>query len=216
MITLYGFAISNYYNKIKFALMEKEIGFIEERVAPSQDEAVLKRSPLGKIPFIKTPEGYLSESQAILDYLEESFPAHPLYPADAFDRAKCREFILHLELNVEQVARRLYTEAVFGNNVSAATKEDVKAKLTTGLKALAKLMALKPYALGDNFSAADIAAWPHLQLISFASQKIYDEDLVAIYIPGVERYFKRIESRHYAQKVAEDRAAALAEFFQGK
>ena len=126
MITLYGSAISNYYNKIKLALMEKEIAFLEEAVPPSQDEFVLKRSPLGKIPFIQTPEGYLSESQAILEYLEESFPEHPLYPADAFDRAKCREFIQHLELNVELIARRLYMEAIFGATVSSETKEEVK------------------------------------------------------------------------------------------
>ena len=34
MITLYGSAISNYYNKIKLALMEKEIAFREEPSCP--------------------------------------------------------------------------------------------------------------------------------------------------------------------------------------
>jgi glutathione S-transferase len=81
MVTLYGSAISNYYNKIKLALMEKEIAFLEELVVPSQDEAMLKLSPLGKIPFIKSNDGYLSESQAILEYLEDTFPVNPLYPA---------------------------------------------------------------------------------------------------------------------------------------
>lgn len=74
MITLYGGAISNYYNKIKLALMEKGIAFLEELVLPSQDEAILKLSSLGKIPYIKSDDGYLSESQAILEYLEDAFP----------------------------------------------------------------------------------------------------------------------------------------------
>ncbi|MDD2801868.1 MAG: glutathione S-transferase, partial [Methylococcales bacterium] len=121
MITLYGIAISNYYNKIKWAMMEKEIAFLEEFVAPGQTDAVLKRSPLGKIPFIKTADGYLSESQAILEYLEDSYPEHPLYPSDAFERAKTREFIQHLELNVELIARRIYSQAVFGGTVSSET-----------------------------------------------------------------------------------------------
>jgi len=108
MVTLYGSAISNYYNKIKLALMEKEIAFLEELVSPSQDEAMLMLSPLGKIPFIKSDDGYLSESQAILEYLEDAFPANSLYPSEAFERAKCREFIQHLELNIELIARRLY------------------------------------------------------------------------------------------------------------
>jgi len=216
MITLYGSAISNYYNKIKLALMEKEIAFLEELVAPSQDEAMLKLSPLGKIPFIKSNDGYLSESQAILEYLEDTFPANPLYPAEAFERAKCREFIQHLELNVELIARRLYAEAFFSRTVSQEIKDEVRAKITSGLTGLARLMKLSPYALGDKFTAADVAAWPHLQLVSIATQKIYGQNLVVKYIPGIEAYIKMIESRPYAQKIGEDRTAALAAKLQNK
>jgi len=213
MITLYGIAISNYYNKIKWAMMEKEIAFLEEFVAPGQTDAVLKRSPLGKIPFIKTADGYLSESQAILEYLEDSYPEHPLYPSDAFERAKTREFIQHLELNVELIARRIYSQAIFGGTVSSETIDEVKVKLEAGLKGLARLIKLEPYALGSEFSAADIVAWPHLQLVSFASQKIYGTDLVSEHIPGIDAYIKLIESRPYAQQVGNDRNAALTAFF---
>jgi glutathione S-transferase len=216
MITLYGVAISNYYNKIKFALMEKDIAFIEEFTPPSQSEDLLQRSPLGKIPFIKTSDGYLSESQAILEYLEDTFPEHPLYPADAYERGKCREFIQHLELNVELIARRLYGEALFGSSVSQETKDEVRTKLDTGLKGLAKLLKLSPYALGDRFSTADIVAWPHLQLVGFATQKIYGENLVTTHIPGIEAYIQLIESRPHAQIVSADRAKALEAFFSSK
>lgn len=216
MITLYGLAISNYYNKIKFVLLEKNISFVEESLPPSQNDAMLKRSPLGKIPFIKTEDGYLSESQAILEFLEDSFPDNPLYPADAFQRGKCREFIQHLELNVELIARRLYSEAIFGGTVSDETKNEVKTKVEAGLTGLARLMKLSPYALGDAFSAADIVAWPNLQLVSLATQNIYGNDLVAEHIPGIEDYIKLIESRPHAQTVGNDRAAALEAFFQQK
>ncbi|WP_446809428.1 glutathione S-transferase family protein [Methylomonas sp. 2BW1-5-20] len=216
MITLYGVAISNYYNKIKFALMEKDIAFIEEFTPPGQSEELLQRSPLGKIPFIKTSEGYLSESQAILEYLEDAFPENPLYPADAYERGKCREFIQHIELNVELIARRLYAEALFGDTVSPETKDEVRAKLDRGLMGLAKLLKLAPYALGDSFSAADIVAWPHLQLVGFATQKIYGENLVNTHIPGIEAYIQLIESRPHAQIVGVDRTKALAAFFRKK
>ncbi|MDD2660478.1 MAG: glutathione S-transferase family protein [Methylococcales bacterium] len=216
MITLYGSPISNYYNKIKLALMEKEIAFLEEPVAPSQDEAILKLSPLGKIPFIKSDDGYLSESQAILEYLEDAFPAKPLYPEKVFERAKCWEFIQHLELNVELIVRRLYAEAFFGRTVSQEIKNEVRAKITLGLTGLARLMKLSPYALGDRFTAADVAAWPHLQIVSFVTQKIYSQNLVVEYIPGVEAYIKLIESRPYSQKIGKDRTAALAAKLQNK
>ena len=216
MITLYGSPISNYYNKIKLALLEKEVAFLEQPVAPSQNEAMLRRSPLGKIPFIKCDDGYLSESQAILEYLEDAFPANPLYPKKVFERAKCREFIQHLELNVELIARRLYAEAFFGRTVSQEIKDEVKAKITAGMTGLVGLIKLSPYALGDRFTAADVVAWPHLQMVSIATQKIYGQNLVVQYIQGVAAYIKLIESRPYVQKIGEDRMAALAVKLQNK
>ena len=216
MITLYGVAISNYYNKVKLALMEKEIAFIEEFTPPSQSEELLQKSPLGKIPFIKTDDGYLSESQAILEYLEDAFPANPLYPADPYLRGKCREFIQHIELNVELIARRIYGEALFGGTASQETKDEVLKKVESGLIGLGKLMKRSPYALGSEFSAADVVAWPHLQLVGFTTEKVYGENLVTKYLPGAEAYINQVESRPYAAKVQEDRAAALAAFFKNR
>jgi glutathione S-transferase len=51
MITLCGFGVSNYYNKLKSILLEKEIPFQERVVYPWQRELFWKSSPLGKIPF---------------------------------------------------------------------------------------------------------------------------------------------------------------------
>ena len=144
MITLFGIAISNYYNKTKLVLLEKGIPFKEEVVMPSQDQSVLSRSPLGKIPYIQTEQGYLSESQAILEYLEDVYPENPLYPKDPFERAKCREFIQHIELNVELVARRLYSEAFFGSTVSEETKGEVREKVKSGLEGLKRLAVFSP------------------------------------------------------------------------
>ena len=48
MLKLGGFAVSNYYNKVKVALLEKGIPFEEVFCTTSQDEAYLQRSPMGK------------------------------------------------------------------------------------------------------------------------------------------------------------------------
>jgi glutathione S-transferase len=214
MITLYGLAISNYYNKVKFALLEKQIEFKEVFVIPSQEPEFLVKTPLGKIPFIETDNGYISESQAIIEYLDDAFPEHPLFPADAFERGKCRELIMHLEINIELIARRIYGEALFGRPTSQEVKDEVKTKVEAGLVGVTRILKLAPYALGEQFSIADIIAWPHLQLVAFTTQKIYGEDLVAKHIPGIETYTKLIESRPHAQIVSADRAVALAKFFE--
>ena len=216
MITLYGFAISNYYNKVKLALLEKDIEFCEEAVRPSQEESLLRRSPLGKIPFIETEHGTVSESQAIVEYLEDAYSDKPLYPADHFNRAKCRELIQHLELNAELVARRVYGEAFFGTPVSQETKDEVKAKLDVSLKGVARIAAFRPYVCSENLTAADCAAWPHLTLIAAASEKIYGENLVATHLPGAADYLTLMESRPAVQKVAADRAVALEAFYASR
>ncbi|PPC90972.1 MAG: glutathione S-transferase [Methylobacter sp.] len=217
MITLYGFALSNYYNKVKFALLEKAIPFQEVMTPPSQAPEILSHSPVGKIPFIQTENGgYLSESQAILEYLEDTYQDIPLYPQDNFERAKCREFIQQIEQNVELFARRLYGEVLFGSPVSDEIKQEVKTKLDTNLKNISALFKFSPFVMGEHFTAADIVAWPHLQLVGYVTEKMYGENLVSAHIPGVENYIKTIESRPHAQKVGTERAAAIDAFFNKK
>jgi glutathione S-transferase len=213
MIKLCGFALSNYYNKIKLVLLEKAITFTEEPVSPSQDAALLKRSPLGKIPFIEIEQGCLSESQVILEYLEETHTDVPLYPADAFERAKCRELIQHLELNIEAHARRLYKEAFFGGTVSDETKTEVKERLEIGLTGLARLAKFSPFIAGNNFTAADCVAFVHFFMISITSQKIYGEDLAIKHLSNLAEYLAFLETRPHVKEVAEGRAKAITAFF---
>ena len=106
MIKLYGAPISNYYNMVKVALIEKGLDFEEVLTPPSQDPAYLNQSPMGKIPCIETPDGFLSESLPILEYLESLESDAPLLPLDAFAQAKAREISQAIELTVELVARR--------------------------------------------------------------------------------------------------------------
>lgn len=68
MITLHGFAASNYYNIVKHALLYKALPFQENLIYAGSD-ALLSISPVGKVPAITTTEGiYLSESSVICDF----------------------------------------------------------------------------------------------------------------------------------------------------
>ncbi len=214
MITLCGFGVSNYYNKLKLILLEKEIPFHERLVYPWQRESFRESSPLGKIPFIETEYGSLSESQVILDYLEERYPEQPLYPATVFARAKCRELIQNLELNSEWVARRLYKESFFGGSVSEETKREAKERLTSGLKAVAQLAQFSPYILGSTFTAADCVAYVHFLMIDQTTMKIYGENMLERYLPNVVAYMKFMDSRPPIQTMMADRDAALAAFLK--
>ncbi len=201
MLTLCGFAASNYYNKVKLALLEKGVPFEEELVWVGQTDPVA--SPLGKVPYLKTDEGTLSESTVILEYLEARYPQHPLLPAEPFAAAKVRELVRYIELHLELVARNLYPEAFFGGKISDAAKEKTGVQLEKSVAAFAKLAQFAPFVGGAEFTLADVAAAVHLPLVSSASKLIYGHDCLAG-LP-VRDYLKRMNERPTVQKVNADR-----------
>ena len=210
MITLCGFAVSNYFNIVKQVLLEKEIPFAEEHVLTgSKDEAVLADSPLAKIPFIRTPQGGLCESAVILDYLEAQYPAHPLMPSDAFAAAKLRELITFINLHLELVARELYAQAFFGGTVSEATQASVRKRLEKNIAAFKRMVKFSPYIGGDTFTLADCVAFSNLPLVGMATRAIYGEDLLIAGGVDYKPYTKMLGERASSQKVNADRKAAL-------
>lgn len=209
-ITLCGFAVSNYYNKVKLALLEKGVSFTEETVmTKSTDENVLSASPLGKIPFIRTPQGPLCESQVIVDYLEVAYPAVPLMPADPYAAAKVRELCSFIELHLELVVRDLYPQAFFGGTVSEGSQARVRKQLEKNIPAFAKLAKFSPYVAGDTFTLADCSAWVSLPLVGMATKLVLGEDMLAAAV-DYKPYIKMIGERPAAVKVAADRKAATA------
>lgn len=216
MLKLCGFAISNYYNKVKLSLLEKGIPFEEELAYPSQKDEFRKDSPMGKVPFLRTERGVLTESQVLTEYIEDVFPEPALYPQDAFERARCRELIEHIELHIELPARRLYAEAFFNGKVSDETRQEVEKLLEKGIRSLAHLASFDPFIGGKTFTHADCAAWVHLPLLSQSTKKIYGRDFLEEFLPDAKPYLKMIGERPHAQKVNTDRKAAMEAFMASK
>ena len=207
MLTLCGFSASNYYNKVKLALLEKGVPFQEQLAWVGQTD--LAASPLGKVPYLLTPEGPLCESAVIADYIEAAYPTPALVPAQAFAAAKVRELITFMELHLELVARNLYPQAFFGGTVSEAAREKVGIQLEKNIAAFAKLASFAPYVAGDSFSMADCAAIVHLPLVSSATKAIYGRDYLAE-LP-IRDYLARMAERPHVQRINADRKASTAE-----
>ena len=203
MLKLCGFAGSNYYNKVKLALLEKGIAFEEELAWTDRSPALLEKSPIGKIPYFETSQGIVCESQAMIEYIEAVYPDKPLFPADPFAAAKVRELIIFMELHLELVARELYPEAFFGGTLSDGLKTRALKLLTRHVKGFAKLAKFGPYIAGADFTMADCVAAVHLPLVSIASKAIYGEDVLAG-LP-VRAYLKMLNERATVQKVNADR-----------
>lgn len=211
MLKLCGFPVSNYYNKIKLALLEKGIPFEESLVYPSGEAAFVAQSPMGKVPFIVDDELVLSESQSIIEYLEEAYPETPLFPRNPARAAKVRELIQVIELYLELVARRIFAEAFFGGKVSDEVKRDVSVQLIKGATALGRLASFDPFIAGPEFSHADCAALVHLPVVAAAGRNVLAVDVFGE-VPGVFEYLKHIRCRPAAQVVEADRRAGLEDF----
>ncbi|WP_423679515.1 MULTISPECIES: glutathione S-transferase family protein [unclassified Undibacterium] len=214
MIKLCGFAVSNYYNKVKLALLEKDIPFEEVLVWTDRAPDLLRKSPLGKVPYIETEQGTLCESQVILDYLEQAYPQKPLLPADPFAAAKVRELIVFMELHLELLARELYPQAFFGGQVSEEVRNRVEKQLARHISAFSQLAKFDSFIAGDTFTMADCVAICHLPLVSMATKIIYGRDFLAD-LP-VKDYLARISARPHMQTVNADRKANQALFASKK
>ncbi len=96
MLALYHFDRSTAAQKVRLALAEKGLAWESRYVDPSlgkrqqHDAAYLALNPRGVVPTLIHDGKVLRESQVILEYLEDVFPAPALRPADPFARAQMR------------------------------------------------------------------------------------------------------------------------------
>jgi glutathione S-transferase len=212
MLTLCGFAASNYYNKVKLALLEKEVPFEEKLVWADRSSTLMEKSILGKIPYFEIGDRVICESQIMVEYLEDAYPQKPLMPTDPVERAEVRQLIIFMELHLELVARELYAEAFFGGKVTDETKQRVEKILKRNTAAFGKLAKFAPFIAGSTFTLADCVALAHLPLVGQATKAIYGSDFLADY--PIRDYVKKLGERPTVQKVDADRRTNRELFMQ--
>lgn len=132
-----------------------------------RSDAFLKVNPMGAIPALvdhgpgesKTP---LAQSLAILEFIDESFPAPALLPADAHGRARVRSLAAMLAADTHplitpRVKKYLTTTSGFDD---AAWRAWQIHWFTVGLQALEQRLASEPgtgaFCHGDTPTIADI------------------------------------------------------------
>jgi len=211
MLILHGFAYSNYYNIVKHALLEKGVSFSENTVYTT-DPQLRTISPAAKVPAITTESGeHLSETTAILEYLEEAYPEHPLLPQDSIARAKVRQVIKILELYIELSARRLLPVALMGGEPNADTVTEVKAALERGIAALNDICKPSPYLCGDTLTLADIYCRYAMAIPQLVGPKVLGMDIVAA-VNGLPALMAKLADSEISQRIDADMRANQAEF----
>jgi len=207
MIKLHGFAISNYFNMVKMALIEKGIDYEVVEAKPSQDADFLAISPMGKVPILETEQGLISETDVIFDYLEDVGEGPSLMPDSAYEKAKVRELIKEVELYIELPARTCFAEAFFGGSVSDETKEKAKANLEKGIACLKRSGQFSPYLAGDSFTYADIMFLYTVGLAGACAKRVLNMDLLGSF-PEARALSDALAKRDSAIQIVADQAAA--------
>lgn len=118
-------------------------------------EEYLAVNPKGRVPVLLTPEGPLTETGAILEYLGET--ALPdLVPPDPLHRARMREVMYYLGTTMHVNHAHMRRGYRWADQESSF--EDMKAKVPTTMAASAAYvenLITGPYIFGDHLTLAD-------------------------------------------------------------
>ena len=146
-----------------------------------RSEAFLKINPLGAIPALiegsKTP---LTQSLAILEFLDELKPDPPLLPADFHGRARVRSIALMLAADTHPLITPRVKKYLMGSGGfdDAAWRAWQIHWFTTGLLAveqrLAKEMETGKFCHGDQITTADICLASILAVMAVFKIKVAD------------------------------------------
>ncbi|ALO47396.1 maleylacetoacetate isomerase [Pseudohongiella spirulinae] len=122
-------------------------------------------NPMGLIPALRLDDGtVLTQSTAILEWLEETFTDNPLLPADPLQRARIRAITNSIACDIHPLNNLRVLRYLTGElGLSEDTKQTwYNHWIQLGFDALEKQMVPGGYAAGDSISMADVYLVPQV------------------------------------------------------
>jgi len=157
----------------------------------TQSEDFLAKNPNGKIPLLELPSGeYLSESNAILNYLAQGTPFLPDTPWEKAQVLSWQFFEQYSHEPYIAVAR--FIAKYLG--LPEARREEYEVKQEGGRKALSVMeqaLSTRPYLVGTTFTIADISLYAYTHVAHEGGFELSD-------YPAVQAWLKRVaaEPKH--------------------
>ena len=156
----------------------------KEQAAP----AYAALAPAQLVPLLKDGDALLSQSLAIIEYLDETHPEPPLLPGDALARARIRALALDIACEIHPLNNlRVLRYLVKDMGVSDAAKDTwYRHWVETGLAAVEQQIAASPatgrFLHGDTPTLADCTLVPQI----FNARRL---DCRLDHVPTVMRVF---------------------------
>ena len=137
----------------------------------------MKKNPLGGLPVLELDDGsLLTESLAIIEYLEELHPDPPMIGTSALERARVREIERIAEIGVltrvAQVFQNTHPFMAGRIKQSADAADNARNALTTNLKVLDVKIGTHAFVAGARPTIADCTLLAALEFAEFAQVSI--------------------------------------------
>jgi len=167
---LYGYWRSSAAYRVRIGANLKglapEQAFVHLRKGEQRSPEHLARNPLGLLPVWQEDEFTLSQSLAILEYLDETHPEPPLLPGDARQRAVIREIALTVAADIHPIGNlRVLGKLSADYGVEEAGRAAWNRHwIGLGFAAIEARLATTSgrFAVGDAVSLADICLVPQV------------------------------------------------------
>ena len=171
---LYDYFRSSAAYRVRIALnlkgLKPERAFVHLKRGAQREEAYLALNPQGLVPALVLDGGGppLTQSIAILEYLDETHPSPPLLPKDARERARVRGIALSIACDIHPLDNLRVLQYLTGTlGVTTEARDGwYKYWIDVGFEALEKQLAHDPstgrYCHGDTPTMADVCLVPQM------------------------------------------------------
>jgi glutathione S-transferase len=199
-LVLYYGSGSPFAWRVQLALEHKALAYERKVLSFSAGDTrkpeFLALNPRHRVPVLVDGDFVLYESNAIVEYLDEAYPATgaPLFPGDVRTRALARRLIMEVDSYFDDAIDPLTTQAF-----AKKPEERDPQQIAAGRQAVLDEFALFTKAMRGEFlvgplSAADFAFYPYVMYLWRCELKLPDLNADGMLTPALRAWKARIES----------------------